>query len=90
MDWLEAYSPMWIHWKHKLLRFTHVGHRIALKGVKDSLSQCPKIKLRKLKGLVRKGGVAQMVHLCPATQEDKQESIPSAVQQLNDSKATLF
>jgi len=60
MDWLEQYSP----WKRKLLRFTHAGKRIALKGSKDSLSHCPKIKLWKLKGLMRKGGVAQMIHLC--------------------------
>ena len=23
MDWLERFSPMWIHWKRKLLRFTY-------------------------------------------------------------------
>jgi hypothetical protein len=65
MDWLEKHSPMWVHWKCKLLRFTHQGQRIALKGTKDSVSKCPKLKLRKLKGMVRKGGIAQMVHLCP-------------------------
>lgn len=65
MDWLEAHSPMWIHWKRKLLRFSHAGQRIALKGIKDTLSQCPEIKLKKLKGLVKRGGVAQVIHLCP-------------------------
>ena len=71
MDWLEQYSPMWIHWKRKLLRFTHASKRIALKGSKDSLSHCPKIKLWKLKGLMRKGGVAQMIHLCPVLPEQQ-------------------
>jgi hypothetical protein len=90
MDWLEQYSPMWIHWKRKLLRFTHAGKRIALKGTKDSLSHCPKIKLRKLKGLMRKGGMAQMIHLCPVIPEQQPNTIPSAVQRLIDSKAALF
>lgn len=88
MDWLESHSPMWIHWKRKLLRFTHNGARISLKGIKDSLSSCPKIKVRKLKGLVRKVGIAQLVHLCPMTEASDQAVIPLEVQQLitvNDS-----
>lgn len=32
MDWLEKYSPMWIHSKRRLLRFTHDGKRISLTG----------------------------------------------------------
>ena len=91
MDWLESYSPMWIHWKRKLLRFTHQGQRIALKGMKDSLSSCPKLKIRKLKGLLRKGGVAHVVHLCPILQDDNPPSDPPpAVQQLIDSNIKLF
>ena len=69
MDWLERHSPMWIHWKHKLLRFSHNGQRIALKGMKDSPTSCHKIKVRKLKCLIRKGGLAQVVHLCPVLTE---------------------
>lgn len=90
MDWLETHSPMWIHWKRKVLRFTHSGKRIALKGTKDSLFKCPKIKIRKLKGLVRKGGVAQVIHLCPILQDESSEPVPPQVQQLLDSKARLF
>jgi len=90
MDWLESYSPMWIHWKRKLLRFTHAGQRIALKGIKDSLSSCPKLKRRKLRGLLRKGGIAQVVHLCPLLEDHTPTSIPDEVQQFIDSKAALF
>jgi hypothetical protein len=32
-DWLEACSPMWIHWVKKQMRFTHKGKRIMLKGI---------------------------------------------------------
>lgn len=73
-----------------MLRFTHAGQRIALKGIKDSLSQCPKIKLRKIKGLVRKGGIAQVIHLCPILQGEHQETVPTPIQALVDSKAALF
>ena len=61
MDWLELLSPMWVHWKRKKMRFTHKGRRITLTGIKDCASKCTKLKLRKLKGLMRKGGVAQLV-----------------------------
>jgi len=45
---------MWIHWKRKLLRFSYQGRRISLKGVKDTLSSYPKVKVRKLKALSEK------------------------------------
>lgn len=90
MDWLERYSPMWIHWKRKLLRFTYNGSRISLKGIKDSLSSCPKVKARKLKGLIRKGGIAQVVHLCQVQPVPVTESVPLPVQQLVDSNQHLF
>lgn len=90
MDWLEMYSPMWVHWKRKLLRFTHNGNRISLKGIKDTLSSCPKVKARKLKGLLRKGGIAQLVHLCPVQSTKPTESVPDPVQQLISSNEHLF
>lgn len=90
MDWLEHHSPMWIHWKRKLLWFTHEGKRISLKGVKDSLSTCPKVKARKLKGLLRKGGVAQLIHLCQTQPSTPQEAIPQVVQQLIQQNDHLF
>jgi len=59
--------------------------------MKDSLSSCPKLKIRKLKGLLRKGGVAHVVHLCPILQDDNPPSDPPpAVQQLIDSNIKLF
>jgi len=90
MDWLEQHSPMWIHWKRKLLRFSYQGSRISLKGIKDTLSSCPKIKVRKLQGLIRKGGIAQLIHLCQVTPPLPPDMIPVPVQQLVDSQAHLF
>jgi hypothetical protein len=82
---------MWIHRKRKLLRFSYQGALISLKGIKDSTSTCPKIKLTKFKGLVRKGGIAQVVHLCPITAEEASATtIPAEVQQLIQINDDLF
>lgn len=61
VDWLETHSPMWVHWKRKKMKFTHNGQRITLRGVNDCTSKCSKLTTRKLKGMLRKGGVAQVV-----------------------------
>jgi hypothetical protein len=82
MDWLEKYSPMWIHWKRRLLRFTHEGKRISLKGVKDALTSYPKVKARKLKGLIKKGGIAQMIHFCQVEPTAASETILEPIQKL--------
>jgi len=55
MDWLEQHSPMWVDWKRKKMRFTHKGKRITISGLKDCTATCPQLKIKKLKGLVRKG-----------------------------------
>jgi hypothetical protein len=81
---------MWIHWKRKLLRFTYQWQRISLKGVKDQLSTCPKVKARKIKGLLRKGGIAQMIHLCQADNVETQQDIPPSVQEVVEQHAHLF
>ena len=90
MDWLECHSPMWIHWKRKLLRFSHNGQHIALKGMKDFPTSCHKIKVRKLNGLIRKGGLAQVVHLCPILTEPTPTDVPAEVQHFIDSQSAIF
>uniref|UniRef100_A0A0A9EA72 Uncharacterized protein n=1 Tax=Arundo donax TaxID=35708 RepID=A0A0A9EA72_ARUDO len=27
-DWLEDFSPMWIHWGKRIMLFTHKGRRV--------------------------------------------------------------
>jgi hypothetical protein len=61
MDWLEQFSPMWVDWCRKKLRFNHKGQRIQLTGVKDCTTTCLKLQPKKLKGLLRKDGIAQIV-----------------------------
>ena len=66
------------------------GQQNQLKGRQRYLSSCPKVKVRKLKGLIRKGGIAQMIHLCQVTPPLPPDTIPMPVQQLVDSQAHLF
>jgi hypothetical protein len=74
----------------KLLRFNHAGKRVTLKGLKDKLSSFPKLKPSKLKGLLRKGGLAQMIHLFPNTPQPPMESIPEPIQQIVAAHSHLF
>lgn len=89
-DWLEQHSPMWVHWKKKKMRFTHQGSRITLRGVKECTAKCTRLKIRKLKGLMRKGGVAQLVQLFAASQDQPNQVIPEAVKELISKNEHLF
>jgi len=62
-DWLEECSPMWVHWKKKLMKFSHQGKRITLSGVKPVTSKCTSISAGKLKGLVRRNAVSCCLQL---------------------------
>lgn len=89
MDWLEKYSPMWVDWKRKRMRFSYQGSRITLTGVKDCLSRCLPLKTSKLKGLLKKGKVAQLVQLMaiaphPAEQIIHKDTGPAVQQMLAD------
>lgn len=91
MDWLEQHSPMWVDWKRRKLRFTYQGNRITLKGIKDCTSKCTKLKVNKLKGLLRKGGVDQLVQLTLATDSSpKDDTPPAKVHELLQSYTHLF
>jgi hypothetical protein len=90
MDWLEQHSPMWVHWKRKKMRFSHLGKRITLTGVKEHTDSCPPLKAKKLTGLLRKGGIVRMVQLSKMTEATTAPSIPPSVQQLVDHNKALF
>ncbi|WVZ71633.1 hypothetical protein U9M48_020200 [Paspalum notatum var. saurae] len=90
MDWLETHSPMWINWHKKQMRFTYKGARITLKGLKDCTSQCLPLKSSKLKGLIKRQGVAQLVHLCSVKDAVTQSQLPDSVQQLLTAHDHLF
>jgi hypothetical protein len=80
---------MWVHWQRKRMRFTHHGTRVILQGVKDCTAKCTKIKSKNLKGLLRKGGVAQLVQLCAITPEEERP-IPPHIQYMITRNSELF
>ncbi|CAN6241659.1 unnamed protein product [Urochloa humidicola] len=90
MDWLESHSPMWVHWRRKKLRFTHKGSRITLTGVKDCTDQCPQLKLRKLKGLIRNGGISHIIQLAQINQDTPSSGPPAVIQDLVQQHDNLF
>jgi len=53
-DWLEACSPMWVHWGKKLMKFTYNGKRMTLQGIRSDVPKCTAISAGKLKGLLRR------------------------------------
>lgn len=62
-DWLESCSPMWVHWAKKVMRFTHKGNRIELKGIQVLGNSCAPISGEALQGLVNKGAIQQWLQL---------------------------
>jgi hypothetical protein len=32
-DWLEEFSPMWVHWRQQRMRFRYKGQHISLQGI---------------------------------------------------------
>jgi hypothetical protein len=64
-DWLEEFSPMWVHWRHKRMRFKHRGQRIMLLGIQEDKRAGKPISARHLQGLLRRGAVSQCIHVQP-------------------------
>jgi hypothetical protein len=81
MDWLENHSPMWVPWKRKILMFTH-KKTIFLHRVKPKIKSCLNISGKKLKGMLRKGGVAQILQLSHVLTPSKEDTVPTSFQTL--------
>jgi hypothetical protein len=57
-DWLEDCSPMWVYWSKKLMKFTHQGSRILLKGLTQEVTACSLVATSKLKALLKRQAVS--------------------------------
>lgn len=90
MEWLEDFSPMWIDWKRKKMRFTYAGNRITLVGVKEQLDQCKPVTAKQLKGLAKSGAIAQLVQLCSLEEAKLDQQIPPEIQQVLESYKNRF
>jgi hypothetical protein len=89
-DWLATHSPMYIHWQKKKMRFTHQGARITLRGVKDKTNTCSKLKVGKLQGLLKKGGISQLVQLSFQQKAKPQQVTPPEISELVEQYDHLF
>ena len=73
------------------MRFNHKEKRITLAGVKDCTSKCTKLQVRKLQGLIKKGGVAHLVQLSlMQPNATPPTAIPPQLQELLQQHAHLF
>jgi hypothetical protein len=81
-DWLEEFSPMWVHWRQRRMRFTHRGRRITLHGIQDDGSPIRPISARQLQGLLRRGAVAQCVRIQPLHQPESLHSLTPAAESM--------
>lgn len=64
-DWLEDCSPMWVHWRKKIMKFTYKGKLDHSPGVHHEVTKCSAISAGKLKGLLRKGAISHCVQMLP-------------------------
>jgi hypothetical protein len=67
-----------------------MGKRITLRGISDCTVKCTKIRVRKLKGPLKKGGVAQIVQLCAATAQHIQTDTPDSIEEIVSKHNNLF
>ena len=91
---------MWVHWKKKVMRFTHKGRRISLHGVQDNVKSCKPVQLSKLQGLQKRGAITHMVQVCvkpdgttfqvEVVEDSNKEALDPAIQQLLDEFSSVF
>lgn len=62
-DWLDKFSPMWIHWRRQVMRFNLRGRRITLHGVSSTRPTCSKVSAQKLRGLIKHGALTHIVQV---------------------------
>ena len=83
-DWLDKFSPMWVHWKRQILRFNYQGHRITLHGIQSKKPQCKRVSAHKLRGMMRRGALTHVVQITGSkcdtilSLEDSPEGEPQA------------
>lgn len=87
-DWLDSFSPMWIHWAQKILRFTHHGHRIQLQGIVSDQLQCTSTSPEGIHGLFSKQDVTCCLQLRVGQCWDQMNEVQSEVCLVSSQEAT--
>lgn len=90
MDWLEAHSPMDVHWGLKQLQFLYKGKSVLLKGVQSSVQQCYQLSSAQLYALLDCNDVHQVIQLCAVEIPEGEGQIPPAISTLLQEFSHLF
>lgn len=90
MDWLSEFSPMWIDWRKKIIRFRYGMKRITLKGIKDNMKQCDQISAVELQQQIKQRAVAQLVQLCPVAGTESSTLLPPEIEQVLEKHKVCF
>jgi hypothetical protein len=77
MDWLEAHSPMWIHWAHKWLCIPLRNSTVMLRGIQASVMQTALIQVCSIQDLLDK-------------EQSILKGLPDDIQQLLHQYSTVF
>jgi hypothetical protein len=77
MDWLEAHSPMWIHWAHKWLCIPLRNSTVMLRGIQASVMQTALIQVCSIQDLSDK-------------EQSILKGLPDDIQQLLHQYSTVF
>lgn len=89
MDWLEAHSPMKVHWVGKWLEFEYESRVVRLQGVVPKLSTCHQLSKVQLNWILKQEA---WEHILELSVEDKGQSqnIPFEMAQLVEEYHELF
>jgi hypothetical protein len=89
MDWLEAHSPMKVHWVGKWLEFEYEARVVRLQGVVPKLSTCHQLSKVQLNWILKQEA---WEHILELSVEDKGQSqnIPFEMAQLVEEYHELF
>lgn len=79
MDWLQANSPMNVHWVDKYMTFMHDKRLITLQGVKSDISGCARITTNQLETLEQQRAVCLLIHLCAVKDPPLTAAIPPEI-----------
>lgn len=82
-DWLEEVSPIWMDYKHKVMKVTYQNKRITLRGVQEQNSPCSLVSTTKLKGFLKNGMVSHCISFQPCT-DDIQDNAEICLLQPDD------
>lgn len=91
MDWLERFSPMYVHWVQKWLSFDYDGRKVTIQGLQNNDQQCLPITGDQLYAMQKEEDIWCVVQVYKM--EDSHESVNAIcaeIQKIVDQYSDLF